>query len=125
MIISSRQKVQSLKDYSISINVDGIRVNQTLHSKSLGLNIVKISLGGPTYMTSRKTYRQVLVCRLKRVRPFVSMHTAVKIYGMVCQLSDKLQKTTKSRYQSYHQIMVPFYGNNLPEEIHTANDRSL
>ena len=41
MIIGSRQKLQSLNDYTININVDGVQVNQTqtTHSKSLGLNI--------------------------------------------------------------------------------------
>ena len=37
MIISSRQKLQTLNDYTININVDGVQVNQTTHSKSLDL----------------------------------------------------------------------------------------
>ena len=40
LIISSRQKsVQSLNDYAININVDGVQINQTSHCKSLVLNI--------------------------------------------------------------------------------------
>ena len=39
MIISWRQKLQSLNDYTININVDGVQINQTNHSKSVGLYI--------------------------------------------------------------------------------------
>ena len=44
MIIGSRQKLQSLNDYTININVDGVQVNQTTQSKSLGLNVDEHSL---------------------------------------------------------------------------------
>ena len=37
VIISWRQKLQTLNDYTININVDGVQVNQTTHRKSLGL----------------------------------------------------------------------------------------
>ena len=37
MTISSRQKLQTLNDYTININVDGVQVNQTTHSNSLDL----------------------------------------------------------------------------------------
>lgn len=50
MIIRLRQKLQSLNGYTININVDGVQVNQITPSKSL-----------------------------KRVKPFVSTHTAIKI----------------------------------------------
>ena len=39
MVISSRQKLQSLNDKTININVEGVKINQTDHSKALGLNI--------------------------------------------------------------------------------------
>ena len=39
MIISSRQKLQSLNDYTININVGGVQISQTNQSKSLGLII--------------------------------------------------------------------------------------
>ena len=39
MIISSRQKLQSLNDKTININEEGIKINQTNHGKAFGLNI--------------------------------------------------------------------------------------
>ena len=78
MIIGSRQK-QSLNDYTININVDGVQVNQTTHSKSLGLNIDEnLSWKGHIHEISKIVSSSIGA--LKRVRPFVSMHTAVKIY---------------------------------------------
>ena len=39
MVINSRQKLQSLNDKKIDIlNVDGVKINQTNHSKALELN---------------------------------------------------------------------------------------
>ena len=43
MIISSRQKLLSLNDYTINNDIDSVQVNQTTHSKSLGLNIDDLS----------------------------------------------------------------------------------
>ena len=42
-ITSLRQKLQSSNDYTINIDVDDIQVNQTIHSKSLGLNTDNLS----------------------------------------------------------------------------------
>ena len=123
MIIGSRQKLQSLNGYTININVDGVQVNQTTRSKSLGLNIDEnLSWKGHIHEISKKVSSSIGA--LKRVRPFVSMHTAVEIYkgliephfdycsavwdGLSQQLSDKLQKLqnraarviTKSSYMT-------------------------
>ena len=38
MVISSRQKLQSLNDKTININANDIKINQTNHSKALGLS---------------------------------------------------------------------------------------
>ena len=40
MVISSRQKLQSLNDKTININYNAndIKINQTIHSKALGLS---------------------------------------------------------------------------------------
>ena len=65
MIISSRQKLQSLNDYTVNMNVDGVQLNKTTHSKSLGPN-------NPSW--------EAPIHDISRVRLFVSMHTAVKIY---------------------------------------------
>ena len=39
MVISSRQKLQSLTDYTMNIHKDGVPINQSNQSKSLGLVI--------------------------------------------------------------------------------------
>ena len=39
MVISSRQKLQSLNDYTMNIHMDGVPINQSNQSKSLGLII--------------------------------------------------------------------------------------
>ena len=39
MVISSRQKLQSLNDYIMNIHIDGVPINQSNQSKSLGLII--------------------------------------------------------------------------------------
>lgn len=68
MIISSRRKLLSLNDYTVTMNVDGVQVNQTTHSKSLGPNI------------DNNLSWEASIHDISRVRLFVSMHTAVKIY---------------------------------------------
>ena len=133
MIIGSRQKLQSLNGYTININVDGVQVNQTTRSKSLGLNIDEnLSWKGHIHEISKKV--SSIIGALKRVRPFVSMHTAVEIYkgliephfdycsavwdGLSQQLSDKLQKLqnrparviTKSSYDASSRQLLNFLG---------------
>ena len=39
MVISSRQKLQSWSDYALNIHIDGVLINQSNQSKSLGLII--------------------------------------------------------------------------------------
>ena len=133
MIIGSRQKLQSLNSYTININVDGVQVNQTTRSKSLGLNIDEnLSWKGHIHEISKNVSSSIGA--LKRVRPFVSMHTAVEIYkgliephfdycsavwdGLSQQLSDKLQKLqnraarviTKSSYDASSRQLLNFLG---------------
>ena len=107
MVISSRQKLQSLNDKTININVEGVKINQTDNSKALGLNIDEnLSWKEHIHATSKKVASSIGA--LKRVRPFISMHTAIEIYkgliephfdycsvvwdGLSQQLSEKLQK---------------------------------
>ena len=106
MIISSRQKLQSLNDYTININVDGVQINQTNCSKTLGINIDE-NLSWKAHIHEISTKVSSGIGAIKRVRPFVSMHTAIKIYksliephfdyssviwdGLSQQPSDKLQ----------------------------------
>ena len=123
MVIGSRQKMQSLNDKTINVNVEGVKINQTDHSKALGLNIDEnISWKEHIHATSKKVPSSTGA--LKRVRPFISMHTAIKIYkgliephfdycsvvwdGLSQQLCEKLQKLqnraarviTKSSYNT-------------------------
>ena len=39
MVIRSCQKLHSLNDKTINVNLEGVKINQTDHSKALGLNI--------------------------------------------------------------------------------------
>jgi len=79
MIISSRQKLQSLNDYTININVDGVQINQTNCSKSLGITIDE-NLSWKAHIHEISTKVSSGIGAIRRVRPFVSMHTAIKIY---------------------------------------------
>ena len=79
MVISSRQKLQSLNDKTVNINVEGVKINQTDHSKALGLNIDEnLSWKEHIHEISKKVASSIGAHR--RVRPFISMHTAIKIY---------------------------------------------
>ena len=133
MIISSRQKLQSLNDYTININVGGVQISQTNHSKSLGLVIDEnISWKALIREISKNVFSSIGA--LKRVRPFVSLHTAIKIYegliephfdycsavwdGLSQKLSDKLQKVqnravrviTKSSYDTSSRYLLNSHG---------------
>ena len=71
VVISSRQKLLSLNDKTIDINVDGVKINQTNHSTALGLNMDEFPI-------SKKVASSIDA--RKRVRSCISMHTAIKIY---------------------------------------------
>ena len=78
MFTSSRQKLQSLNGYTTNIQIDGVPINQSNQSKSLGLITDKnLSWKAHIREISKKVSAGIGV--LKRVRPFVSMHTAIKI----------------------------------------------
>ena len=79
MVISSRQKLQSLNDYTMNIHIDSVPINQSNQSKSLRLIIDEnLSWKAHIHEISKKVSSGIRA--LKRVRPFVSMHTAIKIY---------------------------------------------
>jgi len=79
MVITSRQKLQYLNDKTININVEGVKINQTDNSKALELNIDEnLSWKEHIHATSKKVASSIGA--LKRVRPFISMHTAIEIY---------------------------------------------
>ena len=101
-----------------------------IHIDSVLINQNEISRGRPTFMKSLKKYISSGIGALKRVRPFVSMHTAIKIYkglikphfdycsavwdGLTQQLSEKLQKLqncairviTKSSYDTSSRFLL-------------------
>ena len=64
----------------INIHIDGVPINQSNQSKSLGLIVKKISHRRPTFeKVSKKVSSDIAgIGALKGVRPLVSMHTAIK-----------------------------------------------
>ena len=61
MVISSRQKMQSLNDKTINVNVEGVKINQTDHSKALGLNIDEnLSWKEHIHTTSKRVSARVI-----------------------------------------------------------------
>ena len=56
MVISSRQKLQSLNDYTMNIHIDGVRINQSNQANLSGLSLMTISRGRPTFMKPLKKY---------------------------------------------------------------------
>ena len=133
MVISSRQKLQSLNDYTMNIHIDGVPINQSNQSKSLGL-IIDENLSWKAHIHEISKKVSSCIGALKRVRPFVSMHTAIKIYkaliephfdycsavwdGLTQQLSEKLQKLqnrairviTKSSYDTSSRLLLTSLG---------------
>ena len=133
MVINSRQKLQSLNDYTTNIHVDGVPINQSNQSKSLGL-IIDENLSWKAHIHEISKKVSSGIGALKRVRPFVSMHTAIKIYkgliephfdycsavwdGLTQQLSEKLQKLqnrairviTKSSYDTSSRFLLNSLG---------------
>ena len=103
MVISSRQKLQSLNDYTMNIHIDGVPINQSNQSKSLRLIIDEnLSWKAHIHEISRKVSSGIGA--LKRVRPFVSMHTAIKIY--------------KGRIEPCHTLIIAaLYGMAWPNNL--------
>ena len=82
MVISSRQKLQSLNDKTINVNGESVKLNQTDHSEALGLNIDEnLSWKEHIHAVSKKVASSIGA--LKRVRPFISINTALKIYKVL------------------------------------------
>ena len=100
----------------VCINVDDVKMNQTNHSKALGLNIDE-NLFWKEHIQAISKKVASSIGPLKRVRSFISMHTdiykgliephfadycSVVWDGLSRQVSDKNSKTTKSCCQSNH-----------------------
>ena len=107
----------------MNIHINDVQINQSIQSKSLGL-IIDENLSWKAYIHEISQKVSSGTRALKRVRPFVSMHTAIKICkgliephfdycsavwdGLTQQLSEKLKKLqnrairliTKSSYDT-------------------------
>jgi len=133
MVITSCQKLQSLND---NINVDGTKINQiNHHNKALGLNIDENLSWKEHIATCTRILKKVAfsIGALRRVRSFISMQTAIKIYngltephfdycsvvwdGLCRQLSEKIQKlrnrTTKVITKSSYDMNSSYLLNSL------------
>ena len=106
--LDSRQKLQSLNDKTININVESVKINQTDNSKALGLNIDEnLSWKEHIHLTSRKAASSIGALK----RGLIESHfdyCSVVWDGLSQQLSEKLQKLqnrearviTKSSYNT-------------------------
>ena len=110
MVIILRHTLQSLNDYTMNIHIDGVPINQSNQSKSLGLTTNE-NLSWKAHIHEISKQVSSGIGALKWVRQFVSMHTAIKIYngfiephvdyrsavwdGLTQQLSEKLQQNFK------------------------------
>ena len=125
--------LQSLNDYTLNIHIDGIPINQSNQSKSLGL-IIDENLSWKAHIHEISKKLSSGIGALKRVRPFVSKHTAIRIRkgliephfdycsavwdGLTQQLSEKLQKLqnrairviTKSSYDTSSRFLLNSLG---------------
>ena len=117
----------------MNIHIDGFPINQSNQSKSLGL-IIDENLSRKVHIHEISKKVSSGIGSLKRVRPFVWMHTAVNIYkgliephfdccsavwdGLTQQLSEKLQKLqnrairaiTKSSYDTRSRFLLNSIG---------------
>ena len=88
MVISSRQKLQSLNDYTMNIHIDGVSTNQSNESKSLWL-IIDENLSWKVHIHEISKQVSSGIGALEQLRPFVSIHTVIKIYrGLIEPHSD-------------------------------------
>ena len=113
MVISSRQKLQSLTDYTMNIHIDGVPINQSNQSKSLGL-IIDENLSWKDHIHEISKKVSSGIGALKRVRPFVSMHTAIKIYkGLIEPHFDYCSAVLDGLTQQCINNLAPAYLCNL------------
>ena len=116
----------------MNIHIDGVPINQSNQSKYLGL-IIDENLSWKTHIHEIPNNVSSVIGALKQVRPFVSMHAAIKIYkglikphvdycsavwdGLTQQLSEKLQKlqnrTIRVITKSSYDIRSRFLLNSL------------
>ena len=78
MVISSRQKLQSLNDYTMNVHIDDVPINQSNQSKPLGL-IIDGNFPWKAHIHEISKKVSSSIGALKRLKRIVSMHTAIKI----------------------------------------------
>lgn len=107
MVIGSNQRMYALSNNQINIEIDGKAIQTVDAAKSLGL-LIKKHLSWSKHMDDKSMKISSAIGALKRVRPFTSERTALKICqalilphldycssicdGLGVALSDKLQK---------------------------------
>ena len=106
MVIGSNQRIHTLSNDQIDIEIDGKSIEKVKEAKSLSLFDEHLSWAKHIEEISKKI--SSAICALKRIRPFISESTALQIYQALilphfeyCSpvwdelsvtLSDKLQK---------------------------------
>lgn len=133
MVIGSRQRLAQADDHSFDIQIEGKTIKKVDHTKSLGLFIDEnMTWSKHIHEISKKI--AAAIGALKRMRPFISQETAIKIYrallephfdycssvwdGLSNQLADKLQKLqnrairviTKSSYDTSSLFLLNLLG---------------
>lgn len=107
MVMGSRQKFTAHDDYPLKVMINNYEIEKVEHAKSLGVTIDK-NLNWSVHVNNIIKKVSSCIGALKRVRPFISIDTAILIYkslilphfdycstvwsGLGQELSDKLQK---------------------------------
>ena len=111
MIIGSSQRLLAESNDEICVSLENQQIERVNHTKSLGVTIDD-RLSWSNFINEVCKKVSSAIGALKRIRPFVSQSTAIRIYnaliqphldycspvwdGLSNQLSDKLQKITES-----------------------------
>jgi hypothetical protein len=84
MIIGSRQRMHAHSNENINIDLDGNVIKQVDKAKSLGLIIDK-NLFWSNHIDMKCKKNSSAIGSLKRIRPFISIQTAIEIYNAIIQ----------------------------------------
>ena len=133
MVISSRQKLQSLNDYTMNVHIEGVPINQSNQRKLnlSGLSLMKISRERPTLMKSLKVSSGIGALK-KRVRPFVPKHTAIKIYkGLIephfnhrSTVWDHLTQQLRRNFKNFKIVLSELSPNNNNNNANSNNNNN-
>jgi hypothetical protein len=84
MIIGSRQRVHAHSNENINIDLDGNVIKQVDKAKSLDLLIDK-NLSRSKHIDMKCKKMSSAIGTLKRIRPVISIQTAIEIYNAIIQ----------------------------------------